>query len=153
MSKLSLDTLDSLNTQGEKMDRLKQAEQEGQQQKLLLWAKRIRECRASGLAVISWCEQNNLTRQTYYYWMRKIKREFVDALPEHKKYEATSIIPVEKPAPPRGWAICETADENLSKEVIDKKSITIKVGKCQVDVTPDSDPKLLSNVLKVLVTL
>ena len=131
------------------MERLKQVELEGNEHRLRLWVERIRECRTSGLAVNDWCRQNGFTRQAYYYWMRKLKREFVDALPEHNTYEAASIIPVEKPAPPIGWTICEAAEE----KTIFKKCVTVKVGKCQVDVTPESDIQLLSNILRVLVAL
>lgn len=47
---------------------------------LALWTNRIRECRASGLTVSRWCDQNNIGTKNYYYWMRKIKWEAFDAL-------------------------------------------------------------------------
>jgi hypothetical protein len=50
-----------------------------QNQKLGLWINRIKECRASDLTVQQWCDQQNIGMKTYYYWMRKIKRQLVDA--------------------------------------------------------------------------
>ena len=37
-----------------------------QQNKLALWAKRISECRNSGMAVKVWCRENGICEQTYY---------------------------------------------------------------------------------------
>lgn len=50
---------------------------------LELWLSRIRDCRASGQTVSCWCEH-----KSYYYWMRKIKCEAFDALPEKQKIKA-----------------------------------------------------------------
>ena len=50
--------------------------------RISLWTDRIKECRQSGLTVIKWCEQNNIGIKTYYYWMRKIKREVFENLSE-----------------------------------------------------------------------
>ncbi len=39
---------------------------------LSAWKERIIECRASGLSVRAWCEQNACTPSTYYRWEREI---------------------------------------------------------------------------------
>jgi|LSQX01.2.fsa_nt_gb transposase len=49
--------------------------------KVNLWITRIKECRNSGMKVSAWCQQNDIGIKTYYYWMRKIKREAFEALP------------------------------------------------------------------------
>lgn len=129
------------------MDKLKLAELEGHQQRLMLWVERIRECRASNQTVTEWSRQNGFSPKAYYYWMRKIKRELVDALPEDNKCQPSSIIPLEKSMPPKGWAICESQEVSLNESVI------VEIGKCRVTVTPEHDAELLSKVLKVLVAL
>lgn len=60
--------------------------------KLSLWAERIKHCRASGLTVTEWCHQNRLNIKTYYYWMRKIKREAFEALQEPEALPAIKNI-------------------------------------------------------------
>ena len=60
--------------------------------KISLWIERIKHCRASGLAVNQWCQQNGLNIKTYYYWMRKIKREAFEALQEPENLPATKNI-------------------------------------------------------------
>ena len=37
-------------------------------QKLQLWAERVRECRGSGKKVAEWCEEKGISRYTYYEW-------------------------------------------------------------------------------------
>lgn len=56
--------------------------------KMERWIARIRECKASGQTVETWCESNGLDRSTYYYWHRKIKKEAFEALPTTVKAQA-----------------------------------------------------------------
>lgn len=64
---------------------------------LKLWINRINECHASGLTVSKWCEENNIGIKNYYYWMRKIKREAFDALPEELRKKAASAVNLTMP--------------------------------------------------------
>lgn len=54
-------------------------------QKLEFWLARICDCRASGMSVADWCNTNDIGIKTYYYWMRKIKREAFESLPAERK--------------------------------------------------------------------
>lgn len=38
-----------------------------------IWKERFIAQKASGLTVLKWCEENNITKHTYYYWYRQIK--------------------------------------------------------------------------------
>ena len=62
-------------------------------QKLELWIGRIKECRSSGMTVSDWCNINDVSNKSYYYWMRKIKREAFNSLPvESKNRTATTSV-------------------------------------------------------------
>jgi hypothetical protein len=37
------------------------------------WASIIKDCRSSGLKVDEYCQQHSLSRDAYYYWLRKVK--------------------------------------------------------------------------------
>ena len=41
-----------------------------------LWAKRIQECRNSGLGVQAWCAAQGLSYHTYYKWQQKLFRKY-----------------------------------------------------------------------------
>ena len=45
------------------------------------WRKYITECQTSGMSVRSWCKQNNLSKQTYYKYLRRFRQELCDSLP------------------------------------------------------------------------
>lgn len=40
---------------------------------LNIWQERFIAQKASGLTVLQWCEENNITKHTYYYWYKQIK--------------------------------------------------------------------------------
>ena len=55
------------------------------------WASRIKEQKSSVLSVSEWCLQNNLSKNMYFYWKRRLKEEVVkQALPD--------IVPLAIPA-------------------------------------------------------
>lgn len=39
------------------------------------WRGLIRTCQQSGQTVVSWCEENNINPKTYYYWLRKLRKQ------------------------------------------------------------------------------
>lgn len=41
--------------------------------KISLWRERIADKQASGLKLVDWCTQNQLTKHAYYYWKRKVE--------------------------------------------------------------------------------
>lgn len=45
------------------------------------WAEKIRHCRESGLTVSEWCRQNSINPKTYYYHLRKIRKEICEQIP------------------------------------------------------------------------
>ena len=63
--------------------------------KLKNWDGIIKECQASGLSVKDWCEAQGISRDTYYYWLRKIRERAREKLPEEIKAD----LPKETNAP------------------------------------------------------
>lgn len=57
--------------------------------RLCAWEEIIRRRTESGLTVKEWCRQNNISRDQYFYWLRKVKEaaiksagtEFVEISP------------------------------------------------------------------------
>ena len=40
----------------------------------------IKECRSSGMRILEWLELNNVSKDQYYYWQRKLKETCIDTL-------------------------------------------------------------------------
>ena len=47
------------------------------------WADKSSQCRESGLTVSEWCRQNSINPKTYYYHLRKIRKEICEQIPVH----------------------------------------------------------------------
>ena len=47
------------------------------QAKLASWASMFSDQKASGLSVAEWCLQNNISKNRFFYWKRKLKDEVI----------------------------------------------------------------------------
>lgn len=61
------------------------------------WSDIIKDCKASGLKVNDYCSENNISRDAYYYWLRKVKdaaliqNGFVEIpIPSHNEVAAST---------------------------------------------------------------
>lgn len=113
---------------------------------LSLWANRIKECRASGLTAKRWCEQNNIGIKSYYYWMRKIKREAFEAFSADRKENATSIV--ESTAP-----VFSKINLPSNNKTISTASVTIQLNGITIDVQDDASEKVIRNTLLAIRSL
>lgn len=46
--------------------------------RLQQWSSIIQDCKASGLKVDDYCSEHNISRNSYYYWLRKIKEAAIE---------------------------------------------------------------------------
>lgn len=112
---------------------------------LALWSNRIKECRASGLTVNKWCEQNNIGLKNYYYWMRKIKREAFDALPAERK-EISSTIGSVTP-------VFSKVNFSANNERIPTSAVTIQLNGIAIDVQDGASETVIRNTLLAIRSL
>lgn len=45
------------------------------------WTERIRKCSKSRLTVSEWCIENGVNSKTYYYHLRKLRKEICEQIP------------------------------------------------------------------------
>lgn len=56
------------------------------------WTAIIEDRIASGLKIDEYCEKNQLSRNSYFYWLRKIREEMsTSALPDHNDLSPASV--------------------------------------------------------------
>lgn len=53
------------------------------------WSAQIEAQQASGLTVQQWCTENGIKPKTYYYHLRKVRKQFLDSSP--------AIVPLNLP--------------------------------------------------------
>lgn len=47
-----------------------------------IWSARIEQCRNSGKSVKSWCSENGIKTQTFYYWQKKLYQLLISSQQE-----------------------------------------------------------------------
>ena len=45
------------------------------------WTQLIKDYQSSGMTVKAWCELNGVKQNSYYYWLKKIRKATCDQLP------------------------------------------------------------------------
>ena len=55
------------------------------------WAQIILECQSSGLSNKEYCRQQGISEKTYYYWLRKLRSEVGEGIPQIVEVEPPGI--------------------------------------------------------------
>lgn len=90
-----------------------------------VWTTRVAEFKASGQSVLAWCAEQNVNPHQLWYWLRK------------EKLASTRQT--------LSWLPFDLSDERL------QTSLSVRVGRVAVEVSPGFDPKLLLDVVKTLI--
>ncbi len=108
---------------------------------LQLWLSRISECKASGKTVSEWCRLKGIGIKSYYYWMRKIKHEAFDALPQGLKCRSSHDT------------IRKTSFAELPARTAETKSSTaviLHISGTDLEIKNGADPATIKNVIHIL---
>ncbi len=96
------------------------------------WVAIIRDQKSSGLTIKEYCREHQISRNAYFYWLRKIRRTAL---------ESSGCSFTEVPLPGI-WQ--ETVSPQFSPQ------LTIRFGKSLISVNGDTPKSLLSMVCEVL---
>ena len=73
------------------------------------WSNLIAQYQESGMTLTAWCEQNNICKKSYYYWLRKIRLDAIEnspvpvnKIPENKPEDNISFKKLEVQSPVSG---------------------------------------------------
>ncbi len=56
------------------------------------WTMLIRECQSSGLSNREFCRQRGVSEKSFYYWLRKLREQAVDTVPNLVPLEAVPML-------------------------------------------------------------
>lgn len=108
-----------------------------QEYRLAQWLPIVKECRASGMTVRSWCQQNDVDEKRFYYWQNKLRGIASESLPVSNNHQ-TKFVPLNTPMQ------MPTYGNNFSPAMV------IRVGHAAIELSNQVQPELLASVLKVL---
>lgn len=98
----------------------------------------IKECKNSGKTIKDWCAERGIKTQSYYYWLRYVRKAASEALPTTVK--KSSIIPVD---------ICATHDKTTFAGQ-EQSSITISIASISLHISNSASYELIENTLKAV---
>jgi transposase-like protein len=55
------------------------------------WMKNISDRNASGLTIRQWCNLNNVNETSYYYWLKKVRREIIESTQSNEVNELAFV--------------------------------------------------------------
>lgn len=100
------------------------------------WAAIIKDCKASGQTVDTYCEQHGLSRDAYYYWLRKVKQA---ALKQAGFVELPALTSEQPPA--------QTIEKGTS---VFKTQMLIRINGIEFCVNENSPSELISRMLEII---
>ena len=120
------------------------------QHNLKKWAAIIKECRSSGMKILQWLEINNISKDRYYYWQRKLKEICIDTL---ERQAATFVeLPVTKEVPASTeltvtHTICENKNDGCSFKD-NTIAAVIKNNGVTFEITNTATPDFIKNLIE-----
>ncbi|MDO4939108.1 MAG: hypothetical protein Q4E54_04015 [Lachnospiraceae bacterium] len=104
------------------------------------WLEIFRQCKASGISDLQWCRENHIAPSTFYYRLKKLRKEASAPAAETKVHlpEYHEVVPL---------IVC---DEEISqKHQISNETprIRISIGEIKLDVYSEADHALIAETL------
>ena len=118
------------------------------QVKFQYWLDVIRQCRASGLTNQAWCEQHDISLNSYYYWIAKIRKMALEELPRKRNgsrpvMEQTVLLPD---------AAAEFTEVSLRgrQDFTAAPAAVLHIGTVTVELFEDTSRELLEAIMKAV---
>lgn len=108
--------------------------------RLSQWVQVIQEQKHSGQSIKDFCQEKGISRDAYFYWLRKIRKTTCIEL---SKMEGPIKDLPEVSHVPQGWI-------ELSQGQETKSTLDIEVGGCRITVDDGTDPELLKKICRIL---
>jgi len=114
--------------------------QVSQKYQLSQWVSLVHDCRNSGKKVDTWCSENGISRNTYYYWLRRVRKIACEALPTLTVNE-NPIVPVSFKIPG------DCAGKRTMKS---DTGITLHIGSVTLELHNGMSSELLTTTLQAI---
>lgn len=117
------------------------------QVRLANWTKIIEECnnRPAGTTAKQWLRDNGISEKSYYYWLRKVRREVYSS----KEMELPAIHSLPKQQPAVTFAEIPLPEQQTSITDTFKADAVIHTGAMVIGISNTISDTLLSRLLEV----
>ena len=118
------------------------------QYQLAKWADIIKSCKSSGMMVSEWLKQNNVSKDQYYYWQRKLK----DACLESLQKEQVSFVelPVEASSGCTNKPVTKKTTIKSTTLIPENNAVaaTLKIAGANIDIYDNASPQFIRNFVE-----
>lgn len=104
------------------------------------WTAIIQERINSGKRVNEWCKENNISRDSYYYWLRKVKLATVKNKTVSETPQLPKVVPLLPPIP-----VTETRNSGTAI-ILRANGITLEIQDCASDAIIERTLKVLQRI-------
>ena len=110
------------------------------------WKQFILERQASGLTINNWCQQHGFKRTTYFYWLRRIRKEACQTVPEPQTVAPVPFVQIGSETVP------STVSNPLkeSKAVSPEAAIHIRLKGADITIANGTSPQTIRATLLAL---
>ncbi|HCR41533.1 MAG TPA: IS66 family insertion sequence hypothetical protein [Lachnospiraceae bacterium] len=108
------------------------------------WESLIQERISSGMTVTAWCRSNDLSKDTYYYWLSRIRKEHYEEAVKTLSspvQQQTAFVELQRPNP------VLTEPQN---QVSNGTAAIIRKGGLQVEILSNASAPLLRQLLEAM---
>jgi putative transposase len=111
--------------------------------RLAQWAQAMRERAANRQGIDEFCQARGVSRNTYFYWQRKLREAAAGQLASAGQAEPQTALVAQ------GWVEASAA----APESAPKAGLTLRVGGAEIQVHQGFDAELLALVCKALMAV
>lgn len=104
------------------------------------WAPIIQECRASGMTVKAWCQENDVDEGQFFYWQRRVREELCTSVQTTDNERTTVFAPLP----------IQALKKETSQSDLIRPGLVISIGDYRLELDNQTSPELLEAVLKVI---
>jgi len=120
---------------------LTQMQQIKHQHSMEYWKQIVIAQQRSGLPATEYCRQQDIKYNAFYYWLRKIREELAEAVPQ---------LPVETTSGPR-FAVLSTATVTTTVQALSQPSkLKLSCGPVMFEITEQTSRELLTQTLQCI---
>ena len=110
------------------------------------WKQFILDRQASGLTIDEWCEQHGLSRSTYFVWLRRIRKEACQSVPEPQSTAPVPFVQIGSETVPSTVPDPLTEPKSVSPEA----AIHIRLKGADITITDGTSPQTIQATLLAL---
>lgn len=112
------------------------------QAKLQYWAGMIHDCQHSGLKTKEWQANHGISKDTYYYWYKKVQTICVEAMEIPDTLSMPEFVSLPVPAEPANMPVESAIRSNAV--------VTMHIGKAKIDIPETTSTEFIKKLIGAL---